>query len=95
VAPDPVSFLADLRQQPGKDIWLVGGAGLLADFQRAGLVDAWRIFVHPLLLGAGIPLFALDAPEQGLTLEGTQSYPDGLVELRYTRRGPETATGPK
>jgi dihydrofolate reductase len=94
VAPDPAAFLEALRTQPGKDIWLVGGAGLVADFQRAGLVDVWRIFVHPILLGAGIPLFAPDAPEQTLVLTGTCPYPDGLVELRYERRERDAHSNP-
>ena len=50
--------VAALKQQAGKDIYLVGGAKTTASLIGAGLVDELRMIVYPLILGEGKPLFA-------------------------------------
>lgn len=68
-------------------LWLVGGANLAAQFRVAGLIDEYRVFVIPVILGRGIPLFAGDgdagALPTPLRLADTQAYADGVVMLRY------------
>lgn len=72
-----------LKQQPGKDFWLFGGADLTASFLNEGLVDELFLAVHPILLGAGKPLFQNIKDRINLTLTDTQTYSTGLVSLWY------------
>ena len=67
--------------------WLMGGGDLASSFQRAGLISEYRIFVAPVLLGSGIPLFGKSGGAGSVDLVSAPSYPSGLVELRYARRG--------
>jgi dihydrofolate reductase len=46
-----------IKQDPGKDIHLFGGAGLITTFVNSNLVDEYILAVHPIILGAGKPLF--------------------------------------
>jgi dihydrofolate reductase len=74
--------IAALKQQPGKDIYLMGGAEILRACLRAGLVDELRVIVYPLIAGAGTALFS--APErQGLELRNVDTLSDGRVRLVY------------
>ena len=47
------------------------------------LIDEFRLFVHPIILGTGIPPFLDHSERTNLIFEGSQSFPSGLVELRY------------
>jgi dihydrofolate reductase len=73
-----------LKEQPGKDI-AVGGAGLAGACMKLGLVDEWRLFVRPVLLGGGTPYFP--PLEKGLDLEliETRTFGSRVVYLRYRR----------
>jgi len=74
-----------IQQEPGKDIFLFGGANLITNFVNAGLVDEYRLSVHPIVLGAGKPLFADIVKRVGLKLTGTKTYRSGVVTLFYSR----------
>jgi dihydrofolate reductase len=87
VAGDVPAFVAGLRAQPGRDIWLVGGAKLAREFLAADLIDEHIVSIHPVLLGAGIPLFPVNGRETVLRFEGARTFPSGLVQLRYERGG--------
>lgn len=80
VVPDEVRALKTL---PGGDLSL-GGAGLMASFLRHDLVDEFWIYVHPVAIGRGKPLFPPDA-RITLRLEETRRFGNGVVLLRYTR----------
>jgi dihydrofolate reductase len=84
VAGDATALIAELRAQGIQNIWLVGGGALVSTFLQEGLIDEFVISVHPLLLGAGIPLFVSGIPRLGLRLEGVTPFASGLVQLRYT-----------
>lgn len=86
VSGPPGELVARLRETAGKDIWLVGGAGLAASFLDDDLVDEFILSVHPIVLGSGIPLFPRQGREVALTLRGATSFESGLVQLRYERR---------
>jgi dihydrofolate reductase len=73
--------IAALKQQPGKDIYLVGGARTTASFIDAGLVDELRLIVYPLIAGEGKALFATTERRRGLELRQVQKLPDGRVSL--------------
>lgn len=68
------SFAKRLREKPGKDIWVVGGSGLLHAFLQEQLIDEFIISIAPTLIGDGIPLFQESAFEQEFTLKSTKQY---------------------
>jgi len=77
------AFARRLRATKGKDIWLVGGASIIAAFLDAGAVDELIIHVVPILIGAGIPLVAPRHRSVELKLLSSRTYRDGVVRLRY------------
>jgi dihydrofolate reductase len=82
VRGDVVEELSRLRSEFDGDLD-VGGATLAASFIRRGLVDEYRLVVHPVVLGAGTPFFpALDTPIQ-LRLKETHRFASGVVYLGY------------
>ncbi|MEW1616412.1 MULTISPECIES: dihydrofolate reductase family protein [unclassified Streptomyces] len=62
---------------------IVGGADLVETFRRLDLVDEYRIYVHPVLLGRGRPYFGELTGRQGLRLLETRAFGNGVVLLRY------------
>ncbi|KAB2964311.1 MAG: dihydrofolate reductase [Thermoanaerobaculia bacterium] len=87
VAEDVEEFARNLRLRPGKDVWLIGGGELARAFFEKNLIDELQLFVHPILLGSGLPLFL---PRQGdlpWRLLRSRPFPNGLVELHYERPG--------
>ena len=71
-----------LKAAPGGDLAL-GGAELADSFRRLGLIDEYWIYVHPVLVGRGTPLFkAADSPT-GLALLESRAFGNGVVLLRY------------
>jgi dihydrofolate reductase len=80
----PVSeFVKTLREKEGTDIWLVGGSELIDPFMKDHLIDEFIISIHPILLGEGIPMFRSGFPRQTLSLEGTATFPSGLIQVHY------------
>ena len=80
---DPAE-IRELQQQPGGDM-AVGGPDLAATFRRHDLIDEYRLYVHPVLLGRGRPLFGpFDAPTD-LRLAETRTFGNGVVLLRHER----------
>lgn len=75
--------IAALKQQPGKDVYLVGGARTTASLIDAGLVDELRLIVYPLVAGVGKPLFAATERRRGLDLRKVGRLPDGRLSLVY------------
>ena len=75
--------LAALKQQPGKDIYLMGGARITASLIDAGLVDELRFIVYPLIAGEGKALFATTERRNGLELQKVQQLQDGRLSLIY------------
>jgi dihydrofolate reductase len=76
-------FVERLRAQPGKDIWLMGGGELIAAFLDVGAIDEFVVSVVPVFIGDGIPLIARRHRHVSLALLGTETFEDGLVQLRY------------
>jgi dihydrofolate reductase len=73
-----------LKAQPGGDLAL-GGADLAATFRRYDLTDGYRLYVHPVLVGAGAPLFSRSDIRTDRRLAGTRTIGNGVVLLRYER----------
>ena len=76
----------ELKAQPGGDLSL-GGADLTASFMRYGLIDEYRIYVHPVVIGDGKPLFPPGTNMTPLQLAETRTFGNGVVLLRYQRPG--------
>lgn len=85
VDEDPRALLRRLRQEPGKAIWICGGASIVRQLMEADLIDEYYLSVIPTLLGGGTRLFPEAPRESKLRLIRTQSY-NGITELVYTRR---------
>jgi dihydrofolate reductase len=78
-----VEEIVALKQQPGKDIYLIGGARTTASLIDAGLVDELRLIVYPLIAGEGRALFATAERRHGLQLQQAQQVQDGCMSLTY------------
>jgi dihydrofolate reductase len=76
-------FVSGLREQPGKDIWLMGGGELIASFLDEQAIDEFVISVVPVFIGDGIPLLARRPRHVPLGLHSVERFEDGLVQLRY------------
>lgn len=73
----------EIKNQPGKNIWLYGGANLITTFIDLDLIDEYRLAVHPVILGKGKPLFANIRNKINLKLQQTKTSPSGVIQLYY------------
>jgi dihydrofolate reductase len=73
-----------LKEQPGRDM-SVGGAELASTFMQLGLIDEYRLYVHPIVLGGGKPMFPRLHDNINLQLVETRTFGSGVVLLRYQR----------
>jgi dihydrofolate reductase len=76
--------VAELKQQAGGDL-AVGGAGLASTFIKLGLIDEYRLFVHPVVVGGGTPYFPPLDTRISLRLIETRTFGSGAVYVRYER----------
>lgn len=80
---NPTQLITQLKQQPGKDIWLVGGAELIQSFLQQNLIDEFIISILPIILGDGIPLFRAPLPTLNLNFQQAETFDTGLIQLTY------------
>jgi dihydrofolate reductase len=78
-----VEEVRKLKQQPGQDILVAGSADLLHTLMQAGLVDEYRLMVHPIVLGSGKRLFKEGNATNALKLVDTKTLDTGIVILTY------------
>lgn len=83
---DLKKFVNDRLKPNYRSIWLVGGAAVVKDFIRLGLVDEIRQTILPIILGDGTPFFDHIAQEHALHLKDVTAYKNGMVELWYEVR---------
>lgn len=89
-------MVAEIRKQPGKNIWLMGGGILAREFLKADLVDELYLGVVPVLIGEGIPLFPSGFPQRNFELQENLTFSKGMTALRYQRaRTSSKPTAPK
>lgn len=81
-----VENVAAIRQEEGKNIWLYGGAQLISSFLHLGLIDRYRLSVHPVVLGSGKPLFENLSKRINLELAGVNRFRSGVVQLIYEHK---------
>ena len=84
VRTDPVAEVRRLKQLPDNDMG-VGGPTLAAALIAADLVDEFRLYVNPVVLGGGVPYVPRDARRLELRLLETRRFPGEVVYLRYER----------
>ena len=75
--------VARLKQQPGRDLALFGSADLASTLIRLGLIDEYRIFVTPVVLGRGTPMFKNIKGRLALKLLKATTWSSGIVALHY------------
>lgn len=85
VSGDVVKIVSALKEKPGKDLWLFGGAELTIAFVNAGLIDEYWLSVHPIILGSGKALFSNISERKKLSLKSHEVYSTGLISLCYTK----------
>jgi dihydrofolate reductase len=72
-----------LRAEPGTGDIAIGGAGLAAEAAELGLIDEYRVRVHPVLLGSGIPFFPQRGRRVHLELVDTRTFDSGVGFVHY------------
>jgi dihydrofolate reductase len=80
---DAAETVARLKEQPGKDIVVLGSGDLLQTLMRHGLVDEYGLLIHPLVLGRGRRLFNDDAHRSALRLVDSLTTTTGVVMATY------------
>ncbi len=78
--------VAKLKAEPGGNLE-VGGASIASTLLRLGLIDEFRVLVHPVVLGGGTPFFPASDTAISLSLIDTRTFRSGVVYLRYQRIG--------
>lgn len=80
---DLVEAVTHLKQQPGKDIVVYGGATFVSSLIEHKLIDELNLFKNPVAIGNGMRVFKGRTP---LTLTDSTTYPSGIVVMTYTQR---------
>jgi dihydrofolate reductase len=83
VKDDIKETVLKLKQQPGKDMVILGSGSIVSAFTQMGIIDEYRILINPVILGAGIPHFTGDIDRKLLKLTDVRRFGSGLVMLTY------------
>jgi dihydrofolate reductase len=97
IVNEPIKdFAKRLRATPGKNIWMMGGAGIIASFLDADEIDEFIVHVVPTFIGEGIPLVQPSRRDIALSLKSVKRFKDGVVRLNYlVERAAERQRGRK
>ena len=74
-----------LKNQNGKDIIVYGGSNFVSSLIKEGLIDEFHLFVNPVILGKGMPIFGGLEHNQKLTFVQSNSFDCGITVLQYLR----------
>jgi dihydrofolate reductase len=86
VSRDAGAFVLDLKRRPGKGICVMGGGELACALLAAGAIDEVGLNIHPILLGAGVPLFRDAGRRIPLQLIASRVLDGGCVYATYLAR---------
>jgi dihydrofolate reductase len=86
ITSDILQRVNEIRNEPGKNIWLYGGSNLVTEFINADLVDTYLLAVFPVILGSGKPLFSGIKERKNLKLESVETSKSGVMLVNYSRR---------
>jgi len=82
---DLVDEISRLKKQDGKDIIAYGGGTFVSALIKQGLIDELNLFVNPVALGAGMPIFSNLESKQRFVLETSKAFSCGIVLIRYSK----------
>ena len=82
---DIPGLIENLKKSSEGNLWLVGGGQLVREFLNLDLIDRIELFIIPVILGEGLPLFPPPTPQRNLSLVGARSYENGMAQLTYSR----------
>ena len=80
---DAADAVADLKQQPGPDLTILGSGELIQSLRRRNLIDEYVLLIHPLVLGSGRRLFPDGSPPADLRLAGSVTTTTGVMIATY------------
>ena len=80
---DAAQAVSQLKQQPGKDLLIMGSGELIQSLMRANLIDDYVLLIHPLVLGSGRRLFPDGGAAVTLRLVATSTTDKGVVIATY------------
>jgi dihydrofolate reductase len=80
---DYVEVVNKLKNQPGKDIIVYGGATFVSSLIQGGLIDEFNLFINPTAIGKGMAIFKNREDKQRLTLVESKAFDCGVVLIRY------------
>lgn len=80
---DLAEGIRQLKQEPGKPILAFGGAGFMRNLIKTGLIDEFQLVTHPVVLGAGMPIFTGLEKPLDLKLVDVKAFPKGVVVHTY------------
>lgn len=83
VSENHLDLINKIKNEKGKDIWLIGGGNLNSLLIEENLIDEMIVFVMPILLPDGIALFDTFLTDKSIKLKSSKSYSSGVVELKY------------
>ena len=90
---DVAEGVAELKEQPGKDITIIGSADLVRSLLEDGLLDELRLMVHPIVLGGGKRLFEEAGDRMSLELVDSRAFATGVLYLTYRPADEQAARG--
>ena len=82
---DLAEEIRKLKEEPGKPIIALGGAGFMRSLISTGLIDEYHLYVHPVALGSGLSIFSDLAAPLDLKLLESKTFPGGIVAKVYER----------
>ena len=88
VRDDAGAFVRQLKEQPGQGICMMGGGELARSLFDAGVIDEVGVNIHPVLLGGGVPMFAVPGTRVALDLTECRAMDGGCVYATYRVRQP-------
>jgi len=83
IANDIVEEVKELKNEPGKDILIYGGAGIVASFIKENLIDEYHLFINPVIIGKGKTIFSNVHENMNLKLVKATPSTTGIVILHY------------
>jgi len=83
VANDIIEEVRELKKEPGKDIIIYGGASIVSSFIRENLIDEYHLFINPVIIGKGKPIFNDIRETMNLKLVKTTPSTTGIIVLQY------------
>ncbi|GIJ49020.1 riboflavin biosynthesis protein RibD [Virgisporangium aliadipatigenens] len=86
VGGDIAAAVRAMKAEPGRDLLLNGGSQVAVELGAHGLIDDYQVFVHPVMLSGGTPLFPGGFDRLNLNLQGSQVLDGQVVLTRYTKR---------